>query len=187
MKKDHEDASPRSEFRVAVVGHRKLRGIIITQFVTAQCLTILRQAQAEHGSVIAISALAEGADSLFANAALSLDIPLEIVRPFEEFSDDFPSGPSRKFYESLRRAARHETRLPFKGRSDEAYQVAMYWIIDHSDLLVAVWDGRSAAGAGGTGDAVRYAQEKRRKFIHINVTELTVTYYSSEQKEFAPP
>src|SRR5216684_4473334 len=141
MMNDCENVSSQRELRIAIVGHRQLQDPVVRQFVIVQCLTILQQAQARHDSVIAISALAEGADSLFANAALELGLPLEIVRPFEEFFSDFPPGPSREHYETLRRAARHETRLPFKGRSDEAYKVAMNWIIAHSDLLVAVWNG----------------------------------------------
>lgn len=176
MKKDHKALVSLSEFRIAIVGHRQLRDVTVTQFVTAQCLRVLRQMQAQYGSVIAISALAEGADSLFAEAALTLGVPLEIVRPFDEFVDDFPPGPRRDSYERLRAVARHETRLPFVTRSDEAYKAAMRWLVDHCDILVAVWDGQPAAGVGGTGDAVRYARNIEKKLIHVDTTNLRVLF-----------
>jgi len=34
------------------------------------------------------------------------------------------------------------------------------WVVDHSDHLVAVWDGMAARGPGGTGDVVAYARER---------------------------
>jgi len=161
--------------RIAVVGHRDLGTEATIRFVTEQCLAILQQVQTEHGQVVALSALADGADTIFAEAALRLGIPLDIVRPFDEFATDFTLVPVRSRYEALRAAARHETRLAFKKRSDEAYEAAMRWVVDHSDILIAAWDGRPAAGLGGTGDAVRYGLSIGRKFIHLNILDLVVT------------
>jgi hypothetical protein len=34
--------------------------------------------------------------------------------------------------------------------------------------MVAVWNGKEAAGLGGTGDVVKYTQSKRKKTVHLN-------------------
>jgi hypothetical protein len=82
----------------------------------------------------AISALAEGADTLFAEAALQLGVPLEIVRPFDRYVDDFATRPSRSRYRGLVEAARRETRLPFAAASVHAYEAAMAWVVRACDL-----------------------------------------------------
>lgn len=41
-------------------------------------------------------------------------------------------------------------------------------MVDRSELLIAVWDGLSATGLGGTGDVVSYAVRQRKKTIHLN-------------------
>ena len=167
---------PSPAIRIAIAGHRHLRDAATVRFVAEHSRAVLRGARDRHPRVVALSALAEGADSVFAEAALMLDIPLEVVRPFAAFADDFPPGPARRLYESLRRAARAEEQLGFRRRSEHAYQAAMRWVVDHSDVLVAAWDGGPSAGLGGTGSAVRYAVEQQRPIIHLNVTDLTIAH-----------
>jgi hypothetical protein len=40
--------------------------------------------------------------------------------------------------------------------------------VDKSDMLIAIWDGKPAAGLGGTADAVGYALERRIKILQLN-------------------
>jgi len=61
-------------------------------FVTEQCISILQQIKKSYGNVVALSAIAEGADMIFAEAAFSLNIPFEIVRPFEKYITDFETS-----------------------------------------------------------------------------------------------
>ena len=42
------------------------------------------------------------------------------------------------------------------------------WIVDHSDLLVAVWDGRAPRGTGGTADVVVYARRVARPVLIVD-------------------
>ena len=87
-------------FRIGVTGHRDLGDEATAAFVAGQCKAILQKALAEHGEVVALSALAEGADTLFAEAALELGVPLEAVTPFEGYVEDF-EGQARERYERL--------------------------------------------------------------------------------------
>lgn len=167
-------------FHLGIVGHRYLASPETVTFVADQCLAILKQTKVAHPDVVALSAIAEGADTLFAEAALALAIPLEIVRPFRDYVSDFKTATSRRRYKKLRAAARREVELVHQKRSDAAYEAAMNWIVTQSDVLVVVWDGLRAAGAGGTGDAVKEAALLNRTWLHLDVTNLSVTLHAAE-------
>lgn len=42
------------------------------------------------------------------------------------------------------------------------------WMVDHSDLVIAVWDGSK----GGTANCVTYAKSKQTSIWHINIKNL---------------
>ncbi len=113
------------------------------------------------------SALAIGAGQIFAKAALGMGIPLIGVIPFEDYPHDF-EGTERDDFETLLARCQHVHRLPAKRRSDRAYLKAGLWLVDHVDFLIAVWNGRPAAGVGGTGDVVAYAEKKNRPVFRID-------------------
>lgn len=157
-------ASPPPErnqpYRVAITGHRTLGGSGGEARVREQCRQVLAQAQAQHPRVVALSALAEGADSVFAEVALELGIPLEVVIPFRGYEEDFAPGPSQQRYQRLLVTTSDRSRLDFNERSDQAYLAGGKWVVDRADLLVAVWDGQPARGEGGTADIIEYARKQ---------------------------
>ncbi len=162
-------------FRIGVTGHRTLGDQATVQFVTQAFRDLLSQAQQDHpAGVIALSGLAEGSDTLFAEVALALGIPLEAVIAYEGFDEDFSPGSARQRYQHLLEQCQAVHRLPFHERSDEAYLAVGEWIVDHSDLVLAAWNGQSAAGKGGTGDVVAYAQQLGRPVVHIHTTGHTI-------------
>ncbi len=171
-------------FRVGIVGHRYLTKSETIAFVADQSLAALKRAQSVHADVVALSAIAEGADTLFAEAALILAIPLEIVRPFQEYEADFETLPAKRRYEKLRMAARSEVNLTYRERSNLAYEAAMSWIVSRSDLLLVAWDGLPAEGAGGTGDAVKQAVQLNKRWVHLNVTDFSVTTHAPRRVNF---
>ena len=156
-----DDAPP---LRVGVTGHRKLGADkLVAWFVHAQCVRLLDRFQAlarlRGAEVVAYSALAVGADQLFAHAALGLGIPLVGVIPFENYPADF-DGADRERFDDLLGRCRDVRRLRHKTRSARAYFDVGKWVVNEVDYLVAVWDGRPAGGTGGTADVVRYAEKK---------------------------
>lgn len=161
-------------FRVGIVGHRHFTRREEREFTARHCREILRQARATHGEVSALSALAEGADTIFAQSALALNLHLDIVRPFIRYHEDFASQSARRRYFRLRDSARHETSLPYETRCEEAYEEAMGWVVDQSDLLVAVWDGR----VGVTGRAVGRAVRRHRPWLHVDTLNLSVVSHA---------
>jgi hypothetical protein len=163
--------------RVAIVGHRDLGGARASAFVADASHGVLSAAQLRWPRVTAVSALAEGADTIFAEAALALGIPLRVVRPFRDYEADFVNDATRRRYEELRDAAESEERLPYASRSRRAYKAAMRWVVQNSDLLVAAWDGRPGLGPGGTADAVQHAVALGREVIHVDVKAHDVRTY----------
>ena len=121
-----------------------------------------------------ILALAEGGDQLFAEAAIDGGVPFEVVVPCAEYETAFSDPAARKRYGELLRSAAGITRLGFALPSEEAYLAAGMYIVERAELIVALWNGKPAAGKGGTGDIVAYARSQGRPVIHINPDLLQV-------------
>jgi len=41
------------------------------------------------------------------------------------------------------------------------------YVVDHCDVLIAVWDGQPSRGRGGTAEIVQYALEQNRPIIRV--------------------
>jgi hypothetical protein len=163
--------------RVGVVGHRWLEDVATSAFVASRCHEYLRSVSADAPRVVALSALAAGSDTLFAQAAVALGIPLVAVRPFERYADDFSATTARHAYGELWSRAEHQVPLAYRSRSEEAYRAAMRWVAERSDVLLAVWDGRPVAHAGGTADTVAHARALGRRILHIDPSERRVVVH----------
>jgi hypothetical protein len=137
-------------------------------FTARTCARLLVGIRASHRRVTALSALAEGADTLFAGAAAMLGVSLEVVRPHDDYRADFRSRTTRALYDQLVATARHRRVMPYSQRCDAAYQAAMTWVADECDVLVAIWDGRLSPNVGGTAETVRYARAGDRAIVHVD-------------------
>ncbi len=147
-------------FRVAVSGHRGLGDAAQQERLRSQCCQLLMEVKAKHPDVEALTAIAEGADTLFAETALELGIPLRVVLPFATYIEDFAEGPARERFLHLQKAAQSVETLNYAERSDDAYFAGGLWVVDRANLLVALWDGQPARGHGGTAEIVAYARSK---------------------------
>lgn len=129
----------------------------------------------------AISSLAEGADRMFADEALAAGYELCCVMPFHkaEFEADFREGNafeenSVQRFERILDAANASGRLATfeldgdRSRESNAYGMAGQVVLNQSDLLIAVWDGGGAAGAGGTVDTLGKALDFRMPVFWID-------------------
>ena len=102
-----------------------------------------------------VSSLAEGADRIVAQEALALGYELDCPLPFErfEYERDFADQASIAEYRALLAKARSVLELDgtreVAERQTAAYQAAGLATLDHADLLIAIWDGGEARGAGG--------------------------------------
>jgi hypothetical protein len=140
---------------------------------------------------MAISPAAEGADRIVArevlawkgegNGCLSF---LEVVLPMprEEYEKDFRTGESLLDFRDLVARARLTPQMEDAGSRELAYLYAGRYVVDHSDILIAVWNGKEAAGVGGTADIVQYARQKGHPLIWINSETGEVRYEWDRQK-----
>jgi hypothetical protein len=156
--------------RIGVTGHRFLdheveirRGanIAINQALEAGDV---RRATGEPGGLIVVSALAEGADRLVVHECLRRDgATLEAVLPLpiDEYAKDFLTADSRREFADLLATAASVEVAEVMPTREQAYERAGQLMVDHSDAVVAVWDGLPARGRGGTADIVTYAQARR--------------------------
>jgi hypothetical protein len=143
----------------------------------------VRRARTTAISFRILSPLAEGADRVVARVVL--DYPgarLDAVIPLtvEDYLEDFETEESKKEFRDLlarcRRPVPLRTRRVAEDRRDpgdqaelrrDAYGQVGQYVVDHCDVLIAVWDGQPARGRGGTAEVVKYAEEQNRPIIRV--------------------
>lgn len=158
--------------RVGISGHQRLRDPGGWPWVQQEMRNYLAS---QLPTVVGVSSLAIGADTMFAEIVLGIGGSLEVIVPFSDYEDKFAEGHDRRVYRSLLgQAARVET-LQRNGSDEEAYYAAGERVADLSDLLILVWDGKPAVGLGGTADIAKYARHSQKAIIHLNPVTRTVT------------
>lgn len=166
----------RPNVAVAVTGHCQIGDAATVHFVEQALTLLLAQLQgACPGGIVALSGLAAGADTIFAETALALGIPLEACLACTDIVENFPPGPERERFFGLLVRSRRVHRLPFTERSNIAYMALGHWLVDSSDVVIAVWNGLPAVALGGTGDVVAYAVECGRPVIHVHTVNKQIT------------
>jgi hypothetical protein len=121
--------------------------------------------------LVIVSALAEGADRIVAHAGLDSGASLFAVLPFprQEYALDFETAASRDDYQYL--LSRAALVIELDGKRDQApgaYEAVGLTMLDYSDLLIAIWDGKAAAGLGGTAGIVAAASNKGIPVLVLN-------------------
>jgi hypothetical protein len=105
------------------------------------------------------SPLAAGADQLAAECGLENPRTRLIVllpMPLKDYLRDFSDVQKQSFghlYEKRDRTVR----LPLCADEEEMYLKAGKYIIDHSDYLITLWNGKPKRGKGGTAQVVNLA------------------------------
>jgi len=145
--------------RIGITGHIGLdpgsRGMIYR----ALCRYLRSFRQPVHG----VSCLADGADRLFVNAVLTVRGTFEVVLPVPEGPD--PAGPDPELRELLDLAA-EITPITAAGAPEAAYEAANREMLRRVEVLVAVWDGDTRGGRGGTSETVALARDLGRT-VHV--------------------
>lgn len=132
-----------------------------------------------------LTPLAEGADRLVAKEVLKYpDSRIEVVLPLirEDYLEDFESEESREEFGHLFCRARRPITLKKQRLREEfpvgdlakarrqAYEDVGRYVVDHYDVLMAIWDEEPSRGKGGTAEIVGYARSKKRPLIIISPT-----------------
>ncbi len=129
-----------------------------------------------------LSPLAEGADRLLVRQLMGqgADTTLSVLLPMdmEEYMMDFESEGSRLEFRSLVQWAVAVDVVNIPSMPDGpsgpeeiralAYEACGHQMVERCDILIALWDGRSARGRGGTGEVVEYARKLGRPILWIH-------------------
>jgi hypothetical protein len=141
--------------------------------------------------MILTTALAEGSDSIAAAAANAQDYKVDVVLPFlaTDYQSDFSLPGVMNFVQLCEKA---RAILEIDGdRADEAraYEAASLVVLDMSDILIAVWDGKPAAGRGGTAELVAEASRRGMPIIRIDsegVAPVRIYWRGLSERHTAP-
>ena len=150
-----------SKMIVGITGHQKRDGIDWNWVGEA-----IRHQLIDLSATSCLSSLAEGTDQCFAKVARALGIPVTAVVPLDDYERFFSPQGLAEYSTLLQNSGMISLR--FAGDPEHAFLNAGRYIVDHCDVLLAVWDGHHAEGLGGTGDIVQYARAQRTKTFHLN-------------------
>jgi hypothetical protein len=117
-----------------------------------------------------VSPLADGADQIAAEAALDLGFGLHAVLPFARavYRPLLVDEGARRRFDALLGRADCVLELPgYDVDGADAYVMTGRATVAHCDLLLAVWDGLSPRGRGGTSEIVQLAIARGTPVIHI--------------------
>jgi len=154
-----------TRFFIGVTGARTLTNAPLLgsriESVLARIGDELQRRSAVPGRYVILSPLAEGADRLVARKGIEvLDAQLVVVLPLDEndYVDDFETSESKAEFNELRARAHRVTQVEPATSRAAAYEMAGRYVVDHCDVLIALWDGEPASGRGGTAEIVSYAR-----------------------------
>jgi hypothetical protein len=122
-----------------------------------------------------VSSLAEGTDRFLIPAILPAEGQprdsgyLEAILPLDrdDYCADFHSAASKQEFSDLLAEAVVSEVVPAAASRKHAYQSAGRAVVDRSDVMVFVWDGKPARGLGGTAEIFEYARERSKRIFWI--------------------
>lgn len=147
---------------IAVTGHRP--GKLYGYSLSAPEYTILKEKLKmilrKYKATTAYTGMALGTDTIFARAVLDLkkegmDIRLVAVLPCAN-QDRKWSQKDQKRYREILQTADEVVQLSEEEYRPELMRIRNRWLVDHADMLIAVWDGSNS----GTSNCVQYAIPK---------------------------
>ena len=169
-----DSVNSRTPLVVGVTGHRDLVAKELTGIEASvrELLEDLAQRFPERRLQV-MSPLAEGADRIVALVAEDLGIELIVPLPMSEelYSQDFESSRSWAEFSRLCRYATERVTVPLApGGTEESisnygpernrqYAEVGAWVAARSDILVAIWDGKTIDDLGGTGHVVKFRRD----------------------------
>lgn len=164
---------------LGITGHQKLDKSEWWKWVEKELIKIIEKFNKESPNTsVAISSLAIGADQLFARLVLNSGGKLYAVIPFANYDEKFNGKDLEKYNQLINQASKVET-LPASSTDEESYFAAGKRMVELSDIIIAVWNGKKAAGLGGTGDVVNYAKDIGKKIIHLNPNVKTILTFNN--------
>ncbi len=126
----------------------------------------------------AISGMALGVDIWAAEVCNGLSIPWVAAIPFEGQESRWPKESQERYRYLLEFASNiiyinnQPNYVSPPGYSASKMQIRNQWMVDHCDLLIAVWDGST----GGTANCIDYALQTKCPVLRLNPTDWSWKY-----------
>lgn len=199
---------PRLSYRIGVTGHRaKVLDPGQTARVAADLKDVFSRIRKEAEAVLAqspefyapeppllrlVTPLADGADTMAADAAVENGFEINAILPFprEDYERDFDEAGRERLRAHLARA---KAVFELDGRRGDAHEETLSYLatghmtLKQCDLLVAVWDGENPRGLGGTGMIVEAATQQRIPIIWVHAGESRPPCLLSQELGCAEP
>ena len=80
--------------------------------------------------------------------------------PEKEYLKDFTTPLSKREFSDLLWKAERVIPMPITKNREDGYVAAGRYVVQNSDLLVAIWDGNPAQGRAGTAEVIQLGREK---------------------------
>ena len=110
-----------------------------------------------------ISGMALGWDQALATAAVELNIPFVAAVPFVG-QDHVWGAEAQSRYRALLDKAEHVEIVCEGGFATHKYHERDKWMVDNSDVVLALWNGQKH---GGTYSTVKYAWKVNREVVNV--------------------
>jgi hypothetical protein len=151
---------------VGFSGHRKLSD---PKVVSDAIRKVFDRLAANHSPLASVSSAANGADTLFVEEVARRNLPCLLVLPFSKnrFQQDFSPADWQRILPLIEKAT-HVEEVAGEESKEGAYMEAGILTADRADVMIVVWDGKPAAGFGGTGDVVNYARKFEKPLFIID-------------------
>ncbi len=156
--------------KICLTGHRpdKLYGYDLNNEKWLKLKEYLKDILRQYSPDEAISGMALGCDTIFALAVLELKeegfpIDLRCAVPFKG-QERIWSTPDKRKYNDILSKADFVDILTEESYKPYLLQKRNEYMVDNSDLVIAVWDGSS----GGTKNCIDYAKKKGKDILYIN-------------------
>lgn len=174
---------------IGVSGHRSVRAdmepLLRAEIQNALCSLAARCPASE---LVLLSSLAEGADQLAAEVALSMGIRLicPLPLPIDAYRADF-SGAARSAFDRLLACAADAftVSVPDDASRDACYLAAGLYVAKHCHMLIALYDGVSAPSGCGTADVLA-AIESNADALYDDPVQKPVLHIITPQRCDAP-
>jgi uncharacterized phage-like protein YoqJ len=152
--------------KIAITGHRPEK-IPDPAEVDRALGYVFRKLQPE----LLYQGMAAGVDLWSALVAYRLNIPYVACKPWAGHT---PRAEDREFYE---KTLEHAFEVVNVSPEENYLGPWMYhkrneYMVDHADVVVAVWDGGSS---GGTAACVRYAVKQKKRIVQVDPIKRVVT------------
>lgn len=157
---------------IAATGHRPHKlgneydGGPYTDFLMDKFYEILDQYKPDK----IISGLALGVDTIWAICGMVYEIPLIAAVPFEGQEVRWRNSCQDRYWSILHHPLTEVVHVCSPGYAAWKMQKRNEWMVDHADILVAVWDGSE----GGTYNCIQYAKKKGIRIIYIDPKEVII-------------